>query len=105
KSFRCFTQLPDKIGDANFETPSPKSSVSTRQSTFANPPHHLTNSVTVETDLNSQYSSSATATTIEPTDITDHRINNDLPLPLPTTFNNAVFMRRHQNDRESYSIL
>ncbi|KHN87663.1 hypothetical protein Tcan_11303 [Toxocara canis] len=97
KPHRCFGQLPPQFNGDSSDTPSPKSPTSLRPTTFGSRPY-MTNSTTIETDLNSAHSSVVT-------DRNAGEFSRSDEFPLPPRIENAVFSSMSQNERESYSIL
>ncbi|VDM38354.1 unnamed protein product [Toxocara canis] len=97
KPHRCFGQLPPQFNGDSSDTPSPKSPTSLRPTTFGSRPY-MTNSTTIETDLNSAHSSVVT-------DRNAGEFSRSDEFPLPPRVENAVFSSMSQNERESYSIL
>uniref|UniRef100_A0A0M3IMZ6 Uncharacterized protein n=1 Tax=Ascaris lumbricoides TaxID=6252 RepID=A0A0M3IMZ6_ASCLU len=97
KAHRCLGQLPPQFNSDPLDTPSSTSPASLRPSTFGSRPY-MTNSTTMETDLNSPHSSVMTER-----NTADFSRNDGFPLH-PNT-ESAIFTNIHQSERESYSIL
>uniref|UniRef100_A0A915BMK1 ZP domain-containing protein n=1 Tax=Parascaris univalens TaxID=6257 RepID=A0A915BMK1_PARUN len=97
KAHRCLGQLPVQFNSDPLDTPSSTSPASQRPSTFGSRPY-MTNSTTMETDLNSPHSSVMTER-----NTADFSRNDGFPLH-PNT-ESAIFSNIHQSERESFSIL